>query len=364
MATSTCLRMAAQIIPKCRASASWAVKLADPDGMDSTRVSGHTLEGSHQSNNRAELIAVIAVIVEVCSAHDGCIYSDGLITCKGCWAIQQEKWPLMKLASRENFDLWLQLWDRRELLRKWHILNVTSHQDWNSLSCPDAKWRAYHNAQVDSFAKKSTGLAGLLLLVPCRLQPYKLSRNADGSFFWCILFIQTWLLAQLSQGQRNHRRCLLTSTLVRRPFNGYVYVFPFNSRWFHPALIRPHGLCRLHFRPFFKIICVIFTGFLTRLEPHRWSFIKLFVLDTGWHVPLSVASFQPAFGIAGDFSSDVASAFWCFLGSRDPAPCSGNAPTTCVRTAENLQTYSHKNFEGAWCPYTVGFRYLSAHCWC
>ena len=59
----------------CLSLSTWAVVLAEPGKLEGTRVVNGVVLGDSQTNNRAELLAVLAAVL---SGTGGCIYSDSL----------------------------------------------------------------------------------------------------------------------------------------------------------------------------------------------------------------------------------------------------------------------------------------------
>ena len=132
---------------------AWGVVAAVPDALDGVKLLNGLLPGGIQSNNRAELLAVI---VAVQLGTGGSIYSDSDITVQGFNRLISEGWVPCNWLHSANLDLWFLLHESLSRSpRPWVIHKVKSHQDWRAAPNPRLAWLWYHNDLADSFAKEA-----------------------------------------------------------------------------------------------------------------------------------------------------------------------------------------------------------------
>ena len=137
----------------CLSLSTWAVVLAEPGKLEGTRVVNGVVPGDSQTNNRAELLAVLAAVL---SGTGGCIYSDSDVTVSGFRRLQKDGWSPLLWRKHANLDVWYSLYQALQRSpRPWRVVKVSSHQDWHA--APDAyhAWVWYHNDAADSFAKEA-----------------------------------------------------------------------------------------------------------------------------------------------------------------------------------------------------------------
>ena len=117
----------------CLSLSTWAVVLAEPGKLGGTRVVHGVVPAESQTNNTAELLAVLAAAL---SGTGGCICSDSDVT---VWfrKLQNIGWSPLLWRKHANLDV---RYSFNQALqhspRPWRVVKVTSHQDWHA--APDA----------------------------------------------------------------------------------------------------------------------------------------------------------------------------------------------------------------------------------
>ena len=290
--------------------ASWAVTLAEPGVLDHTRVWGHRLHGCYQSNNRAELMAVIAAVM---SADGGNIFTDSQIVYDGVLKIQAGLLSDIQWAKRCHFDLWLHLLDLKESLVNWSFFKVKSHTNWTFMDAGHEQWIAYQNDAVDRYVK-------FVNLTEWPQEFRALQRRAVSEL-------------QMRSGQQriildfhsDVAKCTVDTCKVARDSQKAMHAGVANKEAPTWDYLKVRVLCE--FMPQGSIVkkeswcqSAAFASVLQDfLQQQRWVFhhegisllelYLLFVKQTGWHVPINVVSWNP-FLIQGRFWSNNAPAVW------------------------------------------------------
>ena len=134
------------------AISSWAVSLAELGSIESTCVVAAPLPGPVQTNNRAELYAVLQAVL---SAPSGFLYSDSLVTVKGFQHLQKFGWVENQWKAAENYDLWHRLAQAVQDWSSWQITWIPSHRDAEAALSDWDAWCFHHNNAVDILAKRA-----------------------------------------------------------------------------------------------------------------------------------------------------------------------------------------------------------------
>ena len=135
------------------AVASWSVMLADPASTEPLLISSGPLPGVIQSNNRAELFAILQAVK---SAKSGKIYSDSLVSVQGFRRLQRSGWQESFWSKAASYDLWFQLYiSLKDSGFAWDIVWVRSHCDKRQAKSPQEYWQVTHNEHADAEAKKA-----------------------------------------------------------------------------------------------------------------------------------------------------------------------------------------------------------------
>ena len=138
------------------ALAAWSVCLADPHSNDVACAACGTLPGGFQSNNRAELFAVVLASTAAPCGH---IYTDSSYAVQGFRKLQTLGWDERHWARTDRYDLWCRLHEalKSDPLR-FTIYWVPSHQKLPADVSEQDHWRALHNDAADHFAKQANKL--------------------------------------------------------------------------------------------------------------------------------------------------------------------------------------------------------------
>ena len=132
---------------------AWSVVLAEQGSVDKTLVHADVLPGVIQSNNRAELFAVVQATL---TAPGGHIYSDSQYVVHGWNKLVARGWMRQEWASCSHSDLWYDLYlSLRASVNGWEIHKVTSHLDVASAVSLEQAWCIIHNAFADECAKRA-----------------------------------------------------------------------------------------------------------------------------------------------------------------------------------------------------------------
>ena len=132
---------------------AWSVVLAEQGSVDKTLVHADVLPGVIQSNNRAELFAVVQATL---TAPGGHIYSDSQYVVHGWNKLVARGWIRQEWASCSHSDLWYDLYlSLRASVNGWEIHKVTSHLDVASAVSFEQAWCIIHNAFADECAKRA-----------------------------------------------------------------------------------------------------------------------------------------------------------------------------------------------------------------
>ena len=130
---------------------SWSVVRAYWGSSFSQCVAKGPLPGPCQSNNRAELYAVVQAVR---GGQRGSIYTDSAIVVKGFQRLQKAGWDETVWSKADNYDLWLQL--HQALLPdplRWKIIWIPSHRAIQEAKSESEAWEILHNDTADRFAK-------------------------------------------------------------------------------------------------------------------------------------------------------------------------------------------------------------------
>ena len=85
----------------------WAVVLAEPGKLGGTRIVNGVVPRESQTNNRAELLAVLAAAL---SGTGGCICSDSDVKVSGFRRLQKDGWSPLLWRKHANLDVWYSLY--------------------------------------------------------------------------------------------------------------------------------------------------------------------------------------------------------------------------------------------------------------
>ena len=133
------------------AVSSWSVVLAETGSLERTVVESSHLRGLRQTNDRAELQAVLYACQ---CAPGGTVYSDSKYCVDGFLKLQSFGWLESQWSGACNTDLWHQLWTvLRERAHAWSIVKVASHRVKSSASSAFDLWCITHNDYADEAAK-------------------------------------------------------------------------------------------------------------------------------------------------------------------------------------------------------------------
>ena len=102
--------------------------IAEPCKLDGAKVVSGVVPGEQQTNNRAELLAVLAAIL---SGTGGSVYSDSEVAVSGFRKIQQQGWSPLLWRKHENLDVWSSINAALQRSpRPWHIIKVKGHREY------------------------------------------------------------------------------------------------------------------------------------------------------------------------------------------------------------------------------------------
>ena len=133
------------------AFSSWSLMLAEPGSDEVTIVASGCLPGLIQTNNRAELYAVLQALLVGAS---GCIYSDSQYVVDGVARIQLSGWVEAHWSKAENYDLWYRVFlCLQHDPGRWKLFKVKSHLAVADATTEFQAWCITHNNAADREAK-------------------------------------------------------------------------------------------------------------------------------------------------------------------------------------------------------------------
>ena len=297
---------------------AWAIVLAETgvDTLEATRVWGQTLRGPVQTNNRAELQAVLAALESAVSGH---IYTDSLLTYQGLLSIQQGDVDFCRWSAKSNWDLWYEVFQMRECLQNWTFVKVKSH---SKLHTPDPlqRWLTFYNDEADTFAKEVNRcewpqkVRDLQASLHQQLTDRKRVIALVQEFHTQVANItkpkqqQTPHLEPntlLNESSAQDRRYLRVRVSFSMPVN--MGNFPFHTWTMNGA--------------FAQILAQFIQQQQWLFDESGYSILEfylLFVLRTGWFVPINMSSFDPPVLLPEGSMSNCVPAVWVHETQYEP----------------------------------------------
>ena len=275
---------------------SWAVNLGDPNTLECASVFSGVLHGD-QSNYRAEIMAV-KVAIE-CS-NGGHLYVDNLAVIQGLLLLLSKGWQTYYWIKHAEAELWSHVWRALEpkLGCNWYVHHVKSHQTLASAETALQLWQRAHNGHADGCAKQANLDRGSAQL--------SLHHNAVREYN--LLSSRLRMVFQLQERVLMKASSASTMVSVRQSTqevqfswnHGISFQIPADS--FVDALLCP---------PFLDVL----SGYLQKCVWYETGLpcpiqvlYAQFVADTGWLVPINIASWDQA-QVAPAWRSTVPSAW-------------------------------------------------------